>query len=59
MIKYSLKLDDNGHFVTSRDTLIHQMIMYIVSFMSIIQNGVYNPTTLKTVGLNLVRAQDN
>ena len=53
MIKYSLKLDDNGHFVTdtrdTTDTSDDYVYRVHLDHMSTIQNGVYNPTTLKTV----------
>ena len=52
MLKYSLKLDDNGHSVTdtrdTTDTSDDYIYRVHLDHMSIIQNGVYNPTTLKT-----------
>ena len=52
MLKYSLKLDDNGHSVTdtrdTTDTSDDYIYRVHLDHMSIISNGVYNPTTLKT-----------
>ncbi len=53
IVKYSLKLNDDGYFVTdtkgTTDTSDDYIYRVHLDHMSTIQNGVYNPTTLKTV----------